>query len=584
MNPNKALIRQAASALLPFLITVVSGFIVGVAAVGQAYLISQIVAKVFLSGYELSQVLQAMGWLLGVLGVRGLAQFASETSSRRLAERVKNEFRLMLLEKLNQLGPGYTRQKQSAELAVLITQGVEALDAYYSQYLPQLVLAALVPLTILTVVFQLDLLSFIVLLLTAPLVVVFMILVGKTSEYLTRKQWSSLSKMSGFFLDTLQGLVTLKTLNQSKKQAERISKVSEDYRQTTMSVLRLTFLSALVLELLSTLSTAVLAVEIGLRLLSGQIFFPEAFFILVLAPEFYLPLRMLGTRYHAGMAGVSAARKILEVLAVPEVNQGRTYIELSLGSFQNENVGYGLDVQFENVSFRYPGRDEEAISNLNLTFSAGQLTALVGASGSGKSTLVNLLLRFYEPENGRILYGEKPLGQFDIKDWRRKISWVPQSPYIFTGSLMDNFRIARSDASFEEVEAVAQRIGLEDWIKTLPMGYQTQVGERGTRLSAGQAQRLAIGRALIKNAPLLIMDEPSSNLDLENEQKLNLALRELCRGRTVMMIAHRLNTIKQADLIYVLEKGRLMEIGRHETLLKQGGLYTKMLSRQLGES
>src|SRR5512134_1319225 len=309
-----SLTRDTRSALF---LTILSGFLAGLLAIGQAYLLSTTVNGVFLQGQTLAQVSNWLRLILFIIAGRSILTWVNEVSANMVAVRIKTDLRERLFNHILQLGPAYTRGQRTGELTTAAVEGIEALDAYYSQYLPQLVITALVPISILIVVFPLDLLSGIVMLVTAPLIPFFMIMIGKGAEIVTKRQYQTLSRLSAHFLDSLQGLTTLKLFGQSKAHAKNIAKVSDQFRDTTLSVLRITFLSALALELLATLSTAVIAVEIGFRLLYARMEFLEAFFILVLAPEFYLPLRMLGARFHAGMAGTTAARKIFDILNVP---------------------------------------------------------------------------------------------------------------------------------------------------------------------------------------------------------------------------------------------------------------------------
>ena len=566
--------------------TVLAGFLTGLLTIGQAAGLSRIVELAFLGGQMLPALAGLFRLLLLVVFFRGLLAWGSEVSARAVAVRIKSDLRQRLFDKILSLGPAFTRRERTGELVNAAVEGVEALDAYFSQYLPQLVIATLVPLSILGIVFPRDPLSGLVLLLTAPLIPVFMYLIGKTAEALTRRQWDTLSLLSAHFLDSLQGLTTLKELGRSREHAGSIAQASNRFRDGTLAVLRITFLSALVLELVSTLSTAVVAVEVGLRLLYGQLAFQQAFFLLLLAPEFYIPLRMLGLRFHAGMAGTAAARRIFEILDLPasEIPEADTQgIRNSYASRDSGSQVPGYLIAFDRLSYTYPGESQPALRGINLEIKAGEHVALVGLSGAGKSTLAALLLRFIHPDGGQITINHEPITAIPIESWRNLVAWVPQNPYLFHDTLAANLRLARPDATDGQLVVAAQAAQLDDFIQSLPQGYQTVIGEEGARLSAGQAQRLALARAFLKNAPILILDESTSSLDPQQEMQVESAMHALMHARTVITIAHRLNTVFQADRIFVLEQGLLVEEGTHRELLQHRGVYASLVNLPAGD-
>ncbi len=575
MNFHPDLLREARKSGFLLAVSVLSGALGGFLAVQQARSLTRLIAAVFLHGQTLSGVRPVLFALLLVILLRAASVFLGGWSSGAAAVAVKNRLRARLFEKIQRIGPARLGQERSGELVSTAVQGVEALDAYISQYLPQAVLAAVVPLIILVSVFPLDGLSGLVLLLTAPLIPVFMVLIGGASETLTRRQFTALSRMSGFFLDTLQGLATLKALGQSENQAARMDRVSLRYRDTTMIVLRVTFLSALVLEWVGTLSTAVIAVQIGLRLLYGQIGFEQAFFILVIAPDFYLPLRQLGLRFHAGMAGVSAARRIYELLNQPEAESASPAVLIAPSTAP-------LHIIFAEVRYTYPGRAAGALDGISFELRAGDQLALVGETGSGKSTVASLLLKFIAPQSGRITVNGRDLSDYDPDLWRAGISLVPQRPYLYADTIAGNLRLARPGAGLDEIRRAADLAGLDEFIRSLPDGYETRIGEGGSRLSGGQAQRLALARAFLRDAPLLILDEPTAHLDAAQEEQIQRATRRLRAGRTVLVIAHRLPTVMEASRILVLQAGRVVEAGSHAGLSVGEGWYARMLQAYRG--
>ena len=575
MALNPRLLRQAVIARFDLPLTIGLGGLGGLVIVGQAFCLSRVISRVFLNGAALADVLSLLLAFAGLSLIRAALTWAAQVTAQHVAGRVKTDLRDRLTTHLFALGPAYTQGQRSGELVNTIVEGVEALDAYFSQYLPQLALAGLVPLIILAVVFPLDLTSGLVLLLTAPLIPIFMVLIGHLADRLTRRQWVTLSRMSAHFLDVLQGLTTLKLLGRSREQAQAIAKISHRFGQTTLGVLRVAFLSALVLELVSTLSTAIVAVEIGLRLLYGRLEFEQALFILILAPEFYLPLRQLGARFHAGMSGVEAARRIFEVLDIVVDSRRQTAdrkTQPTLTAFPSL-----FTIHFDHIHYTYDGQ-RAALNDISFTINLGQKVALVGPSGAGKSTLAHLLLRFIAPTTGLITVNGAPLAEIDSAAWRAQLAWVPQNPYLFYGSVADNIRLARPTASLDEVIAAAQLAHADSFIADLPQGYATLIGERGLRLSGGQAQRLALARAFLKDSPLLILDEATANLDPNHERLLQTSLAQLLKGRTALIIAHRLNTVKLADQIVVLNKGQLVEQGDHPTLMRQAGLYHRLVT------
>ncbi|NPA92852.1 MAG: thiol reductant ABC exporter subunit CydD [Chloroflexi bacterium] len=574
MNLDRRLLALLRGPRTAFFVTVALGVLGGLLIVAQAALVAWMVNAVFLQKAGLAEIRWAVLAFVVVLGLRAAAAWGAEVSAFRVAADVKRTLRERLLTHLALLGPVYTHGERTGELTNTLTEGLEELETYFRRYLPQVVLAAVVPLLVLVLVFPRDWISGLIMLLTAPLIPLFMNLIGSIAESLTKKQWAQLERMSAFLLDALQGLTALKILGRSREYIRRVETVSDRFRETTLEVLRIAFLSALVLEWVGTLSTAVVSVGIGLRLLYGKLTFEQAFFVLLLTPEFYFPLRQLGARFHAGMGGVAAAERIFAVLDTPPQIPPESVSAAAAKPLLPQEI---FPLRLESVTFTYPDGSVPALQDVSLTIEEGMQLALVGPSGAGKTTLAYLLLRFIVPQSGEIWVGERRLAEIPAAVWRQSVAWVPQQPYLFNTTVEENIRLARPDASFDDIVQAAKIARADEFIRTLPEGYQTVVGEQGARLSGGQAQRIALARALLKDAPFLILDEPTASLDPEHEAAIQEGLQALLARRTALIIAHRLNTVTQADRIAVLENGRVVQWGAPDELAAQEGLFRRLL-------
>ncbi|WP_047863990.1 thiol reductant ABC exporter subunit CydD [Rubrobacter aplysinae] len=553
-------------------LSVAFGVLGTAAIIAQMVFLSRIVGGVFLDGQALSEVGPLLLLLAGAIAVRAVLAWAEEVAARTGALRVKTEIRGRLFAKITRLGPAYTAGERSGELVTTATDGVDRLEGYAGRYLPQVPLSAAAPLLIAAYVFPIDWSSSLLLLVTAPVIPVMMAIVGSYSEEHMYKQWDALSRTGAYFLDVVQGLTTLKVLNRSHSERGRVAEVSEEFRSRTMRVLRYAFLSGLVLEFMTAVAIGVVAVVLGVRLISGSVAFEDALLVLILAPEFYKPLRELGSRRHDSMEGEASAVRILQILQTPGPSETADTVE----SAQRPTTAPPT-ISVGGLRYTYPEGQVPALDGVSLELPAGLVTAVAGPSGAGKSTLASLLLRFAEPQEGTIHADGVPVTGMPAETWRRSVAYVGQRPHLFYGSLLENLRLARPDAAMEDVEEAVRMSGLTELVERLPHGYETQLGERAARLSGGEAQRVAVARAFLKDAPVLVLDEPTSELDPEAERLIRDSLFRLMRGRTVLLIAHRLSTIRHADRVYVLDEGRVVESGDHDSLLREGGLYARLV-------
>ncbi len=524
------------------MVSVVLGVGWALLVVAQATLLADGITAVFQGGAGLRQVTPLLGWLAAVvLGRAGLA-WAQEAAAHRASATAVSQLRDRLLTQVARLGPAWLTGARSGELVALATRGVDALHGYFSRYLPQVVLAAIVPLVVLARIFPADLIAGVTIVVTLPLIPLFMALVGRGTADANRRQFRQLARLSHHFLDVVTGLSTLRSFNRARPQAETIRAVTDQYRRLTLRTLRLAFLSGLVLELLATLSVALVAVGVGLRLVGGELDLRTALLVLILAPEAYLPLRTLSTHYHASAEGLAAAKEIFTVLETEPVQAGGGVAP-----------PVGAAITFDGVSVRYPGRDRAAVEDLALRVEPGEIVGLAGPSGAGKSTILALLLGFVRPSTGTIRVGEQPLSNVDVELWRTRIAWLPQSPHLVAGTVAANIRLGRPDADDADVRAAAVRAAAAEVVAGLPDGYDTVIGDGGRGLSAGQRQRIAVARALIRPADLVLLDEPTANLDEANEAEVIAALRLALPGRTVILVAHRPAILALADRVIHLE-------------------------------
>jgi thiol reductant ABC exporter CydD subunit len=531
------------------------GVVTAVVTLVQATLLASIVARAF-HGASVGAVATELALLALTFAVRGMLAWGFEVAGARAAADVLSELRLELVGRRLRAQPAALDGVEAGEISAAAVQGIDGLEAYFGRYLPQVVLACVVPVAVLAWVAAIDLTSGLVMLVTLPLVPVFMWLIGRYTEERTRERWLALRLLSTHFLDVVRGLPTLRMLNRGRAQADTIGEVSERHRRSTMGTLRVAFLSGSVLELAATLGVALVAVTVGVRLVGGGLGLQAGLTVLVLAPELYLPLRRLGAEFHASADGLAVAERMLALVEAPaEVRPA--------GALAAPSAAAAV-VRFEQVSFAYPSRPGLVLDGLDLELFPGETVALVGESGAGKSTIATLLLRLAEPTAGRLTVAGVDLARCDTHAWRQRVAWVPQHPTIFRGTVADNIRLGRAAATDGDVRAAAALAGADDFVRALPDGYDTLVGDGGRPLSAGERRRLALARAFLRDAPLVVLDEPTADLDPQSAERVGLAVERLRRGRTVLLIAHRPELARRADRIVVLERGRAVSVSERE--------------------
>lgn len=517
----------------------------GALVVPQAWLLAHALALVVIAGAPLSA---ALPWLLpapALLVLRFALAHAADRAALTAGARLKARVRGALLARL--LAPGRPAVA-TGEAANAVVEGVDALEPYAARYLAHLGLLAALPPLILAVVLPRDWISGLALLCTAPAIPLFMALIGAGAERLNRRQWQETARLSGRLLDGLQRLGLLRALNAGPQEERRLAEASDAYRRSAMAVLRVAFLSSLALEFFATVGVALVAVLIGFRLLAGELAFETGFFVLLLAPEFYAPLRQLGADRHARMEAVAAAERLIALAIPPAAEPGRA----------RPAFGSRIALACEGLDFAY-GPGAPGVSGVTLRVAPGEIVALAGPSGAGKSTLLHLLLGFLRPDAGRVLVDGRDLAGIDPEHWMAQVALAPQRPHMFAGSVLDNIRLADPTASPARVRAAARRAQAEAFIEALPRGYDTPLGEHGATLSGGQVQRVALARAFLKEgARVLVMDEGAASLDRETEAALGAAIRDLAVGRTTFLVAHRPATLALADRVLVLDRGRLV--------------------------
>ena len=537
MNLHRRLLASGRLATAALAVAVGLGVASALLAVAQAGLLARCIAGAFMGGEDAAALAVPLAALAAVLVARAVLGWLSEVAAQRTSGAVKRDLRRRLLARAVGLGPRWAAGQASGEVVLLATRGLDALDGYYGRYLPQLGLAATVPVVVIACLFAVDAIAALTVMLTVPLIPVFMVLIGRMSAAHRARRWAALARLAHRFTDVVAGLPTLRAYGGAAAQVDILRRITDTYRSTTMSTLRVAFLSALVLELLATISVALVAVGIGLRLAVGGMTLEVGLFALILAPEAYLPLRRLGSEFHASEEGLSAAAGAFAIIDAPGTTPRR-----------GRAVPHGpIGLMVEDLWVEQPGREAAAPAGASLVVRPGEVVAVTGESGAGKTTLLAVILATLEPSAGRALLVAADGTTTDVRDldadgWRRSVAWVPQAPYLFAGTVAANVRLGASDAADDDVAAALAAAGLHDVAPGLVLG------ERGRGLSSGQRRRVGIARALVRRAPILLLDEPTAGLDPAAEAEVLAAVRtEADRGAAVLLVAHRPGAVAGAD-------------------------------------
>ena len=566
--------RQARGIRGPLVRTALLAALLACALLGQAWVLAVLLAAGVFEQAPLRQ-LWPLGLLLLLLALlRFVLAVGARQAAFRGAQRLAQTLRSRLLRGAQALGPYGLRAQSSGDLITRLVDGIEAILAYFARYLPQMLAAVLVPCVLVLAILPVDWLSGLVLLLTAPLIPLFMVLVGRAAARASERRYAQLTRLGAAFIEALGGLLTLRQLGAAERFAAHLEAESETYRTLTMQVLRVAFLSALVLEFFAMVSIAIVAVLIGFRLLWGELPLRAGLFVLLLAPEFYLPLRALGALRHTRMDALAAA----EHLAAFDAGAPAPAIPLSGAAAVRGSPS--PQIQLQRVTYRHPGR-EVGIRDCDLVIRPGQVTALVGTSGCGKSTLLSLLLGFAAPEQGRILIDGLELARLDPAQWRECVAWVPQQTHIFEGTVRENLLLAAARADAAALDRAVEASGFAEVLARLPSGWETVLGERGLGLSGGELQRLALARALLRErARVWLLDEPTAHLDGAGARSIEALIRAAAVNRTVLLAVHRLGAARAADWLVVLREGRIVEQGPPLELERAGGAYRALLQAE----
>ncbi|MDM5154493.1 thiol reductant ABC exporter subunit CydD [Bacillus sp. DX1.1] len=541
--------------------------------IAQAVFLSRTITFLF-QGNPVQTVYKEILFFAIAFFVRRILIHVSQFLVERFSERTGLALRKQLIQAYFKLGPRFIQKNGTGRLVTLSIEGIEQLKTYIELTIPRMIRSCIVPAILVVYVFTLDVTSAVILVVTIPIVIVFMILLGLAAQKMADKQYDTYRVLSNHFIDTLKGLETLKYLGKSRQHEEKIEKVSKRYREATIRTLRVAFLSSFALDFFTSLSIAFVAVGLGIRLIDGSIILLPALTILVLAPEYFLPIRQVGANYHATLDGQIAMEQIEDIIeqqknmAVPRADS-----QIVWDSFSS--------MALNNITVSNEESEKTLLQDIHFSWKGNGTIGIIGESGAGKSTFIDVLAGFLQPDHGSIVINGTETKSFTREDWLQNIAYIPQTPYVFPLSLGDNIRFYEPSATDEEVERVIDEVDLRSLAESLPEGIHERIGEGGRMLSGGQEQRVAMARALLSKKPIILLDEPTAHLDIETEFEIKKEMLRLFQGKLVFLATHRLHWMKQMDHILVLEKGKLVEQGTYEELRKKQGTYQNLVGNHV---
>ncbi|WHY31021.1 thiol reductant ABC exporter subunit CydD [Bacillus wiedmannii] len=570
MKRKRGLPSYPGSRVLYVVLTIIS-ILEAVSIIAQTVFLARAITFLF-QGETVQSVLNETVYFGITFAVRHMLVRISQILVERFAEKTGSLLRKQLIEAYFTLGPRYVQTAGTGHLVTLSIEGIEKFKTYIELTIPKMIRSSIVPGLIVLYVFTLDIESGIILVVTIPIVIIFMILLGLAAQKMADSQYESYRVLSNHFVDTLKGLETLKYLGKSKQHEGKIEKVSKRYRKATMRTLRVAFLSSFALDFFTSLSIAFVAVGLGIRLIDGTIVLLPALTILILAPEYFLPIKQVGANYHATLDGQLAMEQIEEILQQQkEIGKKETNVDIIWNSTSN--------LKLQDVKVKNDESEKAILEGIDFTWEGTGAIGVIGESGAGKSTLIDVLAGFLTPSGGKMIVNGVEIGGATRESWQKNIAYIPQQPYIFPLSLKDNICFYETNTTDEEVERVINEVGLRSLVTSLPNGMYERIGEGGRMLSGGQEQRVAMARALLSKKPIILLDEPTAHLDIETEFEIKQAMLRLFEGKLVFLATHRLHWMKQMDHILILNKGEMIESGTYEELLKNEALHFQRKER-----